>query len=702
MPSYSQASQPIEVSTPLGKDVLLITSFRGEESLSHLFHFHIDTVADTKKDIAFDKILGQKVTIRLTQQSGKIRYFNGICNRFSQGGGDADLTNYHLEIVPQFWLLTKRAQTRIFQQKSVPEILKKVLEGLDVTFQIEGTFQPRNYCVQYRETDYNFASRLMEEEGIYYFFTHTADGHKMVLANSPTSHPEMPLNSKLLFERNVANSWQEDRVLTWEKRQELVTGQHTIWDHKFEMHGKNLEAKKTVVDSIQVGKATHKVKAGNAETREVYDYPGDFANRFDGINPGGGDQAAELKKILQDNERVINIRSQQEAVLSVSINGTTTCRNLFSGHKFSLQKHGHGDGDYVITAIHHHATTPIDYKTNAASDFRYFNTITAIPFAMPFRPQRVTPKPFVQGTQTAVVVGPAGEEIHCDKYGRVKVQFHWDREGKFDDKSSCWIRVSTLWAGKAWGIVNVPRIGHEVIIGFEEGDPDLPIIIGSVFNADHMPPGALPDDKMVSGLKTNSTPGGGGYNGMICNDTKKKEKITVHAQYDMDTTVQHDNTETIKTGVHKFTVETGTATYTVKGAVTETFQATQSTTVQTSIDIKTIADFIHLTSPKEIKLTVGSSTLTLTPDTIRLNSPHILLEGVTDIKGLAPNITFAADTEAKMGAPTVNVSGTKEATMGVGSQTVKCDTAKVAVAGAAIASSATGKHDITGAVVKIN
>jgi type VI secretion system secreted protein VgrG len=702
MAVLTQANQPIEIVTPLGKDALLLTSFRGQESLSNLFAFHVEMIADSKKDIAFDKILGQKVTIRLNMQTGKPRFFNGICNRFSQGEVDADFTAYHLEMVPQFWLLTKKAQTRIFQQKTVPDILKKVLEGLDVVYQIEGTFHPRNYCVQYRETDFNFASRLMEEEGIFYYFTHTADGHKMVLANSPASHADMPLNNKLAFEKGMSGNWVEDRIIKWEKQQELITGQHTVWDHKFEMHGKNLEAKKTVIESIAVGKATHKVKAGNADAREVYDYPGEYAQRFDGIDPGGGEQAGELNKILQDNQRVVAIRSQQEAMRSLTIHGTTTCRNLVSGHKFTLQKHANADGDYVLTSIQHHATTPIDYISGQQGDFRYINSITAIPFALPYRPQRVTPKPFVQGTQTAVVVGPPGEEIFCDKYGRVKVQFHWDREGKFDAKSSCWIRVSTNWAGKNWGQVNVPRIGHEVIVGFEEGDPDQPIIIGSVFNADHMPPGSLPDDKVVSGLKTNTTPGGGGYNGMIANDTKGKEKITVHAQYDMDTTVQHDDTVTIKTGNHKFTVETGTASYTVKSAVTEVFQATQSTTVEKTIDIKTNSDFIHVTSPTEIKLTVGSSTLTLTPDTIRLNSPHILLEGVTDIKLLSPLIALAADTEAKMGAPTVNVSGEKEATMGVGNQTVKCNTSQVAVAGAAIASSATGKHEITGAVVKIN
>jgi type VI secretion system secreted protein VgrG len=544
MPDYTQANQPVEILTPLGKDALLITSFHGEEGLSRLFHFHVDMIADATKEIAFDKLLGAKATIRLNI-GNKPRFFNGICNRFTQGEGDADFTKYQMEIVPQFWVLTKKAQSRIFQQMSVPDILKKVLTGLDVVYQIQGTFQPRNYCVQYRETDFNFACRLMEDEGIYYYFTHTADGHKMVLANTPSSHPDMPLNAKLAFEKNVSDTWPEDRVLSWEKRQELVSGQFTLWDHKFEMHGRNLEAKKTLPDTVQVGKATHKVKAGAADSREIYDYPGNYALRFDGINPGGGEQAAEIKKILQDNERVVGIRSQQEAVQSVLVQGASSCRNLVSGHKFTLQKHGHGDGEYLLTGVHHQTTTPVDYFSASAPQFQYANSFTAIPFATPYRPQRVTPKPFVQGTQTAIVVGPKGEEIYCDKYSRVKVQFLWDREGKWDANSSCWVRVSTLWAGKGWGIVTVPRIGQEVIVDFEEGDPDLPIIIGSVYNADHMPPDELPKTKMVSGLKSNSTPGGGGYNGLIFNDTKGKENVTMHAQYNMDTVAENNQTTTV-------------------------------------------------------------------------------------------------------------------------------------------------------------
>jgi type VI secretion system secreted protein VgrG len=701
MPAPSQANQPLELVTQFGKDALLITSFSGGEGISRLFSYSINAIADAKKEIAFDKQLGQKATVRLTLPGGKQRFFNGIVIRMSQGDSDEHYTTYQMEMVPHAWLLTKKAQSRIFQQMSIPDILKKVLAGIDVVWQIDGTFHPRNYCVQYRETDFNFASRLMEEEGIYYFFTHAADGHKMVVANTPGSHPDMPINNKLTFQRMLANEWFDDRVLTWQKQQELITGQVTFRDHKFEMHGRNLEAKKTVVEAIQVGKATHKVKAGNAAALEVYDYPGEYARRFDGINAAGGEQPAEVKKILQDNERVAGIRSQQHAVKSVQVHGTSTCGNLTSGHKFTLQKHGHGDGDYLLTDVQFQTTAPIDYFGVGSAPFQFVNSFTAIPFAMPFRPQRVTPKPFVQGTQTALVVGPKGHEIYCDKYSRVKVQFHWDREGQFDAKSSCWVRVATTWAGQKWGIIAVPRIGHEVIVAFEEGDPDLPIIVGSVYNADHMPPGSLPDDRMVSGLRTNSTPGGGGYNGMICNDTKGKEAISTHAQYNMDTTVENNETHTVHNNRevtvdvdHTETVK-GKQTSTVTGAVLETYKDAQSTIVTSGIFINSTGANIDICAATYILLSCGSSSIKLEA------GGKITISGVdVEIKGSA---TLTTDSPANsMNGKDCSIAGSATVVMGTEGNGVATDTSSVTVAGTKVVSSASGNNEITGGLVKIN
>ncbi|MBI2807782.1 MAG: type VI secretion system tip protein VgrG [Planctomycetes bacterium] len=718
MPTYTQANQPIEVITPLGKDVLLITSFRGEEAISRLFLFHIDMIADAKKEIAFDKLLGQKITVRLNLPGGKQRFFNGICNRIRQGEGDAEFISYHMEVVPQAWLLTKNAQSRIFQQLSVPDILKKVMTGVDVVWQIQGTFHPRNYCVQYRETDFNFASRLMEDEGIYYFFTHAADGHKMVVANTPSSHPAMPIASALTFEKMSAGKLHNDRVMSWQKQQELITGQHTLWDHTFEMHGRNLEAKKTVQDSVTVGKIAHKIKAGNADTREIYDFPGEYAQRFDGINPGGGEQAAEVKKILQDNERVAGIRSQQEAARALQIHGGSTCRNLVTGHKFTLQKHGHGDGEYLLTHLQHKTITPVDYVNAQAPSYQYANSFTAIPFALPFRPQRGTPKPFVQGTQTAVVVGPPGEEIFCDKYGRVKVQFHWDREGKLDAKSSCWVRVSTLWAGKGWGIVTIPRIGHEVIVGFEEGDPDQPIILGNVYNADHMPPGTLPKDKMVSGLKSNSTPGGGGYNGMVCNDTKGKEGVTIHAQYNMDTTVENDQTTTVhnnrtdKIDVDDSETIGSNQKLDVGSNRTVTIGADQSTKIGANDKLEVGSNQeIQVKSNQSVKITGnqtqdvgGNQKETIGGERdISVSGKDGLAVGGTQTIKVTGAIKISSDASIEL---VVGGSGIKIEPAGI---TIKTDAkvtieagAKVEVKGATIASEASAIHELKGATIKLN
>jgi type VI secretion system secreted protein VgrG len=545
MATYVQTDSPLAVTTPLGPDALLLVGFTGHEAVSHLFSFQLDLLAENRTAIAFDKLLGQSVTVRLAVSDAENRFFNGICNRFSQGSRGDTFTSYRMEIVPQFWLLTRRAQSRIFHHMTVPDILKKVLTGLDVTYEIRGNFEPRDYCVQYRETDFNFACRLMEEEGIYYFFKHANGSHKMVLANTPQSHPAMPGNSTIIYEELGGGNRDDLRIFAWEKVQELRSGKVTLWDHCFELPHRHLEADKTILDSVPVGDVTHKLKVGGNDKLELYDYPGGYAQRFDGIDKGGGEQPAELAKIYSDNKRTVGLRMEEEALPSLAIQADSNVREVVSGYKFTLDRHFNADGDYVITSVAHTAAVS-DYRSNGSGSFRYRNHFTCIPFALPYRPARTTPKPFVRGTQTAAVVGPKGEEIFCDKYSRVKVQFHWDRQGQNNADNSCWCRVATVWAGKKWGVIHIPRVGHEVIVAFQEGDPDQPIIIGSVYNADHMPPTDLPKSRMVSGLRSNSTPGGGGYNGLIFDDTKGKEIITLHGQYDMSTTIEHDNTILIK------------------------------------------------------------------------------------------------------------------------------------------------------------
>jgi type VI secretion system secreted protein VgrG len=652
MATYTQANRPLKIATPLGSDVLLLTGFSGQESISQLFSFQLSLVAENKTEVAFDKLMGQGISVSLELPNGKARYFAGICSRFSEGRRDSTFTHYRMEMVPPMWLLTRRVQSRIFQRVSVPDILKKVLSGLEVAWELQGTFQPRDYCVQYNESDHAFASRLMEEEGIYYFFKHSKDGHKLVVANSPQSHSDLPEQSTVIFEESVGGVREFDmRISQWEKVQELRSGKFTLWDHCFELPHKHLEAEKIIVDAVSVGKVKHKLLVNGNDKLEIYKYPGQYAQRFDGIDAGGGEKASEIPKIFDDNKRTVEIRMQQEALPSLLIRGISDCRQFMSGHKFTLERHFNADGVYVLTGVDHSAELAPDYRSGEGEQLKYENRFMCIPLALPFRPPLETPKPVMKGTQTAVVVGPAEEEIFCDKYGRVKVQFHWDREGKYDADSSCWIRVATIFAGKKWGITNVPRIGHEVIVDFEEGDPDRPIIIGSVHNADHMPTGDLPKEKMVSGLKSNSTPGGGGYNGLVMNDTKGKEQISLHGQYNMDTTIRNDethhvinnrtmtvdgtHTETVKKatsttiteGPFSFSVLANTASYFVKGAVdvsyldkldvgvkgpvAETFMDSQATTVKNAISIDSTAADVTVHGATQIKLFSGKSSITL-------------------------------------------------------------------------------------------
>jgi type VI secretion system secreted protein VgrG len=546
VPTYTQAVRPLRVTTPLGTDALLLVGLSGHEAISHLFQFHLDLLAENETAVPFETLLGQKVIVELGFPDQDVRYFGGICRRIGQAGRDQTFTAYHLEVVPQFWFLTRIAQSRIFQQLPVPEILGQVLKGLDVQFQLTGQYEPRDYCVQYRETDFNFASRLMEEEGIFYFFRHSARGHTLIIADSPQSFPELP--EPLLFdEAFTSGNRDEERIGSWEKAQELRSGKVTLWDHCFELPHKHLEADKTIQDSVAAGSVTHKLKIDGSDKLELYDYPGEYAQRFDGVNPGGGDRPADLQKIFTDNQRTVELRMQEEAAAGLVIRGSGNVRALTSGSRFTLQRHYDADGSYLLTGVEHTARLTADYRSGDPDPYHYASSFSCLPAALPFRPARGSSRPFVQGTQTAVVVGPPGEEIFPDKYGRVKVQFHWDRQGKYDASSSCWVRVGTLWAGRNWGMVHIPRIGQEVIVAFEEGDPDRPIIVGSVYNADMMPPYGLPDNKTQSGVKSRSSLAGtpANFNEIRFEDKKGAEEVYIHAERDHNQITEHDRTEDV-------------------------------------------------------------------------------------------------------------------------------------------------------------
>ncbi len=530
---YTQGNRLMKVTTPLGPNVLLLSGFQGYEAISELFRFELDLMASRFIPIPFEKILGQPITVEITLPNGADRCFSGIVSRFGQGTRDDTFTHFKAEVVPKFWLLTKRAQSRIFQRKTIPEVLEQVFDGLDVSLDLTGNYEPRDYCVQYRETDFAFASRLMEEEGISYSFQHTDEGHRMLVCDSSLQLPDVPGPSFVVFD-DIDDGLRDDaRISSWQKSQQVCSTEFLLWDHCFELPDQNLEAKQTISESVEAGTVTHKLCAGE-EKLEVYDYPGAYAQRFDGVESGGGDRAADLTKIFEDNKRTVKLRMEEEAAQSIQINGESNCVQLAAGHKFTLVRHVDADGQYLLTRVEHIARLATEYRSGGEEthELEYENRFACIPQAVPYRPRRVTRKPTVAGVQTATVVGPEGQHIFVDKYGRVKVQFHWDRQGTRDADSSCWIRVAQFWAGPRWGAFFWPRIGHEVVVAFAEGDPDQPVVMGNVYNAANMPPLPLPDNKEAGGIKSCSVGEDSAekFNSVIFHDHPGDEHVHVHSE----------------------------------------------------------------------------------------------------------------------------------------------------------------------------
>lgn len=515
----TQADRLIAINTPLGPDALLLQSLVGHEGMSQLFQFEAELVSE-EASISFGQIVGQPVSIRVALRSDGERFVHGHVSRFTQSSHDERFTYYRAQIVPWLWFLTRTADCRIFQNLSVPDILAKVFSDLgfsDYRIDLSG-YEPLDYCVQYRETDFNFVSRLMEQYGIFYFFEHEENKHTLVVADSPDKNKSCPGQETALYAPSAGALEETDQVTSCQVEQELRPGGYALTDYNFETPSTGLGAQ--IKSAVDVG--------GNARF-EVYDYPGEYEKKPQG-------------------EKLVKLRIEEEEATHFILSGSSACRAFTAGYRFRLEEHYRDDlnVDYLLLEVQHSASAGEFYTSGGVSTVgeNYSNNFTASLHSAPFRPPRVTPRPTVRGTQTAVVVGPSGEEIYTDKYGRVKVQFHWDREGKRNENSSCWIRVSQPWAGKGWGGVTIPRIGQEVIVDFLEGDPDHPIIVGRVYNAELMPPYGLPAGGVVSGGKS-QTHKGSGYNELSMDDTAGKEKITIHAQFDMNTTVEHDQADVV-------------------------------------------------------------------------------------------------------------------------------------------------------------
>lgn len=520
--ALTQENRLIAIDTPLGPDVLLLRGFTGHESLSRLFSFELDLLS-ADPEIKFDKIIGQKVTIRVRLGKETERFFHGIISRFMQTGSDVGLANYRATMVPALWFLTRTADCRIFQNKKVPDIIQEIFKEngvTDIKTVLKASYEPRDYCVQYRETDFNFVSRLMEQYGMFYFFEHEEKKHTLVLSDDLSAHQPCPEQSNVSWNPQGSDNLDEDVITSLQWEETFRFGKYAVADYNFETPSTSLGAE--VKTQIEVG--------GNSKY-EIYDYPGEYGKKAEGHG-------------------IAKIRMQEEEAQYKVISGSGTARVFTTGYKFTLEDYVRKDvnGDYVLTQVQHVASVGSAYTNGAAgggNEGDYSNSFTCIPAKTPYRATQVTPKPMVQGPQTAVVVGKSGEEIWTDKYGRVTVQFHWDRYGKMNESSSCWVRVSQNWAGKNWGAMFIPRIGQEVIVEFLEGDPDQPIITGRVYNAEQTVPYALPANQTQSGIKSNSSKGGGGSNEWRFEDKKGSEEIYLHGQKDWNILIGNDKGQII-------------------------------------------------------------------------------------------------------------------------------------------------------------
>ena len=606
----------MDITTPLGPDVLLFHTMHAREELSRVGECRLDLLS-LKNDIKLDDILGKSVTIKLALQDDSTRYFNGYVTRFSAGGTYGRYRCYYATVHPWLWFLSRTADCRIFQDKTVPEIVKIVFgEHPTNSFKesLTGSYAKWDYCVQYRETDLNFVCRLLEQEGIYFYFTHADGKHTMVLTDAYSGHTAFQKKAVPFIAPEDLARADIEHIDSWTLTREVQPGVYVHDDYDFERPSVELKTQKTVT------------RGYTNSTGEIYDYPGEYTVK------GDGDHLAAA--------RIDEFAAQFETV-----QGATNVKKISVGSLFTLEKNPRADQniEHLVVA----ASYDLEYSDYEAMPDRggaqYRCGFVAMSSKQQFRPKRVTPKPFVQGPQTAVVVGPGGEEIYTDKYGRVKVMFHWDRLGKKDENSSCWIRVSHPWAGKNWGAVAIPRIGQEVIVDFLEGDPDQPIITGRVYNAEQMPPYALPANKTQTGIKSRSSLSGtpDNFNEIRFEDKKGEEQLFIHAEKNQDIEVEkdethwvghdrkktidndetnhikHDRMETVDNnesiavkGNRTETVEKN-ETITVKGNRTEIVSKDESITIEKN-RTESVGENETITVTKDQKITIsGNKTLTV-------------------------------------------------------------------------------------------
>lgn len=659
MGTYTQSNRPMLVESTFGGDALLLEHFSGEEGMSMPFEYVLECLSENPT-LDGKKAVRSPIGVSIEMPSGGKRYLHGVVRRFMQLGRDATFTRYRVEVVPSFWFATQRVNNRVFQKLSVLEIAEKVLKELKVDYKLEivGQYRKREMVLQYRESDFAFLARLLEEEGAFYFFRHFKDQHLVVVGDSPSA-VKPGLVKKLPVARAVSETVAaKEMVLDLRAEHQACPGKYSVAEYN------ELEPSNRLVST----------SSGAQNGLELFDSYARFSTKDEG-------------------DRLARLRMEYAQAMQDRVTGTSNCSALSAGYRLDLEEHQAKslNGPYTIIRVAHSASQPV--REGDSGTFQYSNSFAAIPHAVPFRAPVATAKPRAS-IQPAVVVGPQGEEIYTDKYGRVKVQFFWDREGKRDENSSIWVRVSQPTAGKGWGFINIPRIGQEVLVDFIEGDPDRPIVVGRVYNGEQMPPFKLPDEKTQSGLKTRSSPQGDAenYNELSFDDKKGEELIYLRAEKDFTTAVEHDEqhwvgndltteiqsneTRSIKEGDQMLTVE--------KGKQTESIQGNRSVTIKQGNDeltlsmggrsvaikqgndeltvsmgnmtMKAALGKVSTEAMQAIELKVGQSSVTVDQQGVTIKGVMVSIEGQmqTQVKGLMTEISADAMLKARGAVTMIN------------------------------------------------
>lgn len=631
---FADGTRLLRFYSPLpASKALLIDSLSGHSAMSEQFVFQLNLMS-TNAAIDLKDLMGKNVSVGVQLADGSENFINGYVNSFGFSHSDGGFAFYHAEVVPWLAYLKRRVNSRIFQDASVLDVLDTIFKGdynglAQYEVRTTKTYKPVNYIVQYDETDEHFVSRLMEKYGLFFYFDHGPSSHKMIISDNSCdagfcppqeAHAEVPFNG--------GNRWQDQDCVT------AFAAERTLQPTKVALNTFDFKAP----NSMQYVELPTSARQGDIPSMEIYD----------------GNPAFSYKN-LDEGKREARLRMEVLEWQAKIFTGSSDCRGLSAGRTLKLLDHhwfdpsDSTDNDFLVVAVQYNARN--NYFDRGAKDV-YRNTFTAIRRKIPYRPVRTHRPPQMPGPQTATVVGPKGQEIHTDKFGRIKVQFHWDRYGRRDERSSCWVRVSQPWAGQGWGTISIPRVGQEVIIDYLEGDPDRPVCTGRLFNADQPAPYALPDGAHMMGFKSRSTPGGGGFSEMVIHDQKGKELINIHGQKDMVTTVQNTQatvvngpfqTNTVTTGYHAMVVkqhidttsETAHIHQTAKTNIEFTAQdAHIHQTAKTNIELTAQDAHIHQTAKTDIALTAQTGFLHALADKnieLTATNEHIRLKATTDI-----------------------------------------------------------------------